>query len=251
MKEIEPMKANQILLCLLLATSLTWIGGSEAEARSQDKRKCEQKLVTAADRYVSCLLRARSARSAQRSSDVLEQKLNRCEGIYRPQVLAAVNDFGEEACTRTNAHDLAKYIEHATWQIHSASSIETRQSLPLAWTDGGTNSVPVESEFSMALWVEHPDKQPSLDEYTRYLISLSSFLEENPAITDVVIRIQDPELYGDSEMSTLNETLKDFPATVRLHAPTQKTGQVTQDEQPESTEGPIQYVSGSAFDATP
>ena len=106
------------------------------------------KLVTAADRYVSCLLRARSARSAKSSSEVLEKKLSRCEGIYRPHFEAIVQRFGERACTDAKADILANYIEYATFQIHSASSPGDRGEIASAWKGEGTASNLLESPLS-------------------------------------------------------------------------------------------------------
>ena len=245
------MKLHRTIPQLFLAAVMLWSAPLSAESREQAKRKCEQSLVTAADRYVSCLLRARSARSAKSSSEVLEKKLSRCEGIYRPHFEAIVQRFGERACTDAKADILANYIEYATFQIHSASSPGDRGEIASAWKGEGTASNLLESTPSLALWVDYPNQEVSMDEYKTYLISLSSFLKENPAITEVVLRIEDPSLHVAFERYNFNDALKDYPAEVRLQALPETDGPSTLGKTPEPAIGPVKYVSGSAFNPTP
>ena len=224
---------------------------SLAESRTQDQRKCEQQLVTAADRYISCLLRARSARSAKRSHEILEKKINRCQGIYRPHFEAVVGRFGEDACTRARVDTLADYIEQATLQIHSASSLGNRGGLPRSGQEARPDSKLVESNASLALRIDFPNDEASMEEYKNHLISLSSFLEENPAITQVVLRVQSPDLYGAFDPAELNETLKDFPTEIQLETRPQGSAQPALTGNQEALADPVKYVRGSPFEATP
>ena len=109
----------------------------------------------------------------------------------------------------------------------------------------------MKSAPSLALWVDYPTHTISTDEYKTYLLSLSSFLKENPAITEVVLRINDPDLHGAFERSNFNETLKDFPAEVRLEALPEETEPSSLSEKPAPAINPLKYVISPAFDSAP
>ena len=89
---------------------------------------------------------------------------------------------------------------------------------PSAWGDGDPGSTSLEAGVSLALWIEYPTNKPTVSEYNNYLASLASFVKKNPAITDVVLSIQDPALYPEFDPANLKGAVSGFPSGVDLHA---------------------------------